>query len=99
MTEWVVAQTGRTSDMDPKISLRLERHLDGDIVLYIDHDGMPITDDAGNKASAEFCSSGSLSTHTRHALYALLEAVHRDAAERPEGIPEYPMSLHPAKKE
>ena len=94
---WVVKQAGRLDDMGHgKLSLRIETHQDGDVCLYVEEGGMPIEDELGNRAVVEFCSSGGRSPRTKAALYALIEAMTEDARTRPDGIPQYPVSLREA---
>ncbi|HWP61334.1 MAG TPA: hypothetical protein VN495_01910 [Candidatus Paceibacterota bacterium] len=100
MAEWEVQSAGRLDEMGQgKMSLRIELQPDGDIILCIDEDGVPVQDDAGNVAKVEFCSTaggGGRSPHTRRALYTLYEAMRLDAREKPDGIPKYPVGLREA---
>jgi hypothetical protein len=97
MAEWKIRTAGRVDEMSHgKMSLRIELQPDGDIVVYIEEDGVQIEDKQGNKSRVEFCdtaSGGGRSPHTRRALYALFEAMKKDAKEYPDGIPKYPINL------
>ncbi|HEY0010329.1 MAG TPA: hypothetical protein VGB97_00245 [Candidatus Paceibacterota bacterium] len=79
-----------------KLSLRIEFHPDGDFVLCIDEDGIPIEDHNGNKAQVEFCSTsggGGRSPHTREAIANLFAAILLDNRNDSSGIPRYPVGL------
>jgi hypothetical protein len=95
MPKWKTA--GRLDDMGRgKMSLRVEFQPDGDIIVYIEEDGVIIQDDKGNRSAVEFCNiagGGGQSPHTRRALVALYEAMKKDAQERPDMIPKYPAGL------
>lgn len=87
---------GRRDEVYGKRSVRIEIKGDGDIVLYIEHDGVPIEDEDGNRAQVEFAttsSGGGRSLHTRKALFQLFRAFKKDARERPDGIPPFPIWL------
>jgi translation elongation factor EF-G len=78
----------RVGDMHPNRALEIHVQPDGDIVIFITQDRMPIGDtDFGDPrtraAQVEFCLSGGRSHHTRQALFALIEAMKKDEAERP----------------
>ena len=94
---WSLRQAGRFDEMSQKtLSLRIEFHADGDMVLYIEKDGMPIQDEDGTKAKVEFCSTsggGGQSPHTREALTHLFGGMILDNRADPTGIPPYPMGL------
>ena len=97
MAEWKALAAGRVDEMSGgKMSLRIELQPDGDITLYIEENGEPIQDKMGNKSKVEFCSTaggGGRSPHTLRALAVLYDAMVRDAKERPDGIPKYPVGL------
>ena len=94
---WKVRTSGRLDEMSSgKLSLRVEIQGDGDIVIFIENDGVPIEDAEGNRAQVEFCNTGSgggRSSHTRKALVELFHAMKKDAKERPDGIPPFPLWL------
>jgi hypothetical protein len=87
----------RLDDMNyNRLSLRLEIAADGDVAVYIDEDGVPVADSKGNVARVEFCNpvgGGGRSTHTRRALIAVVEAMCKDAQERPDAVPQFPPGL------
>ena len=95
--EWSVRMAGRLDDMSGNTkSLRVILQPDGDVVVCIDLEGVPVEDEAGNKASVEFCNpagGGGRSTHTRRALLILFEAMKKDAEERDDAVPIYPIGL------
>ncbi|MDP2652291.1 MAG: hypothetical protein Q8O94_04085 [bacterium] len=80
----------RTGDMHPNRALRLVVQEDGDVIVLITQDGIPIGDvDLGDPedraAQVEFCTliGGGRSRHTLKALKGLIEAMEKDNAERP----------------
>ncbi len=97
MAEWKIRTAGRVDEMSHgKMSLRVELQPDGDVTVFIEEDGVVIEDAARNRSRVEFCNpigGGGRSPHTRRALYALFEAMKRDAKEYPDGIPKYPVGL------
>ena len=97
MADWNVRTAGRLDDMGHgKMSLRVELQPDGDITVLIEEDGVVVQDGEGNSSRVEFCNptgGGGRSLHTRRALYALFDAMKKDALERPDAIPKYPVGL------
>ena len=97
MTEWTVRAAGRLDEMSHgKLSLQIEIQQDGDIVVYINEDGIPIRDTSGNIARVEFCeiaSGGGRSPETRRGLMEVFKGMLIDAKLRPDGIPRYPIQL------
>jgi hypothetical protein len=97
MSEWTPRVAARLDEMSyNKKSLRIELQPDGDITVLIEHDGIPIEDAEGNRASVEFCNTsngGGRSPYVLLALYGLFVALKKDAQERPDGIPMYPVGL------
>lgn len=78
----------RVGDMHPNRALVMYVQRDGDIVMAITQDEIPIGDtDTGNPeqraAQIEFCVSGGRSHHTLMALRNLINAMEKDNAERP----------------
>ena len=76
----------RVGDMHPNRALSIYVQRDGDVVLLITQDGIPIGDiDTGSEndraAQVEFCTSGGRSRHTREALINLIEAMEKDNTE------------------
>lgn len=74
----------RAGDMSPDGRLRVWRQEDGDLIVEV----VPEYDERSPSpsASVEFCtvgSGGGRSSHTRKALFALIEAIKRDNAESP----------------
>jgi hypothetical protein len=93
MTEhWIVRTAARNDEMScGQKALRLEVHVDGDIIVFIEVKGEPVEDKEGNVSTVEFCASGGFSDKTRVALLGLMRAIEDEASERPELIPEYPI--------
>lgn len=89
---WTQSRVGRIGDMHPLKALTIHQNKDGDIVLSICINGMPLGGLVGDEnATLEFCSmagGGGRSTHTRKALLALMEAIKKDNEERPDAKPE-----------
>lgn len=74
--------------MHPTRALKICTQTDGDVIVVIEQDGLPVGDtDTGDQreraAQVEFCVSGGRSRHTHDALLALAEAMKRDNEERP----------------
>lgn len=94
---WVTKETARLDEMGHgKISLHLEVHQDGDVILSIREDGIEIQDKNGNTARVEFCSTaggGGRSPSVRRALGELIKAIEEDNKRDSEGIPPYPIYL------
>ena len=97
MSERITNMSARLDEMGQgRLSLRIEAHRDGDVLLAIDFDGIPIQDEHGNEACVEFCSTaggGGRSPQTRKALFELLKAMKQDAEHDPSGVPRYPIYL------
>ena len=97
MAEWTIRVAGRTDEMSHgKLSLQIEIQPDGDAVLAICEDGVPIRDKDNNIARVEFCdtaSGGGASPNTLRALTALYREMLIDGIEKPEGIPKFPIQL------
>lgn len=75
----------RFGDMHPTRSIKLLKQRSGDVVMSITQDGVVVAENGRFRSLAmvEFCVSGGRSPHTLQALYALMEAIERDNAERP----------------
>jgi hypothetical protein len=79
--------------MHPRKALQVHQNQDGDIVVSIVLDGMPIGDivASDHNAVVEFCNptgGGGRSLHTRRALLQLLAAMKNDNTERPDADPD-----------
>ncbi len=78
----------RVGDMHPNRSLKIVVQPDGDVIVFITQDNMPIYGNEGlgeKKACVEFChlGGGGRSMHTRKALLTLSEAMEKDNKENP----------------
>ncbi len=78
----------RLGDMHRTRALKLYVQSDGDVVVLITQDGIPVGDiDTGNEsdqsAQVEFCVSGGRSRRTHHALLNLIEAMKEDNEKNP----------------
>ncbi len=78
----------RQGDMHPTRSLKLLVQSDGDVIVVITQDGVPIGDiDTGSEsdqaAQVEFCTSGGKSPRTRAALMELIVAMKEDNEHHP----------------
>jgi hypothetical protein len=78
----------RAGDMHPNRALRVLVQSDGDVILIMEQDGVPIGEtDLGDpktrSAQVEFCVSGGRSPATHRALLELIAAMEEDNKARP----------------
>ncbi len=86
-------KSARIGDMHPRKALQVHQNQDGDIVVSVVLDGIPLGDiiASDNNAVVEFCNptgGGGRSIHTRRALVQLMEAIKKDNSERPDADPD-----------
>lgn len=97
MPDWIPEEAARVDEMSQgRKSLYIALQPDGDIIVEIHLDGVPIQDENGNKAMIEFCSTaggGGRSPKTRGGLKEAFYGILQDAKEKPDGIPKYPIHL------
>ena len=82
----------RSDDEHHNVALMIETAHETDVWIWVEVDGLPARDETGKFIRAGFCnlsSGGGRSRHTLEALHALIEAMKKDAMERPDGIPPY----------
>ncbi len=89
-TSWAQLKADRIGDMHPVKALCIRLDRDGDVVVSISMNSMPLGELFGDEnATVEFCSYGGRgrSLHTVRALIALMEAMKKDSKERPDADP------------